>query len=228
LLDGPPIWKQVSDCALLARLNGPTPVEVQAGVTSLFGAIREANIEGIRNLHPAFRSLLVIYDPLLWTPHALLHRLEEAGSRTAPIAQSTNLVNVPVCFAVQFSLDLPEVCAIAGLDTNEAVRLFTCSSYRVAFIGFAPGFPYLLGLPPGLAVPRHARPRTHIPAGSVGIAGEQTGIYPADTPGGWQIIGRTPLRLFDQGREPMSLLRTGDAVCFVVIDESRYEELSQW
>ena len=228
LVDRLPTWTLVSDSALLARFDGPAPMEVQARVTALFEAIRAASIEGVRNLHPAFRSLLVVYNPMRWTPQALLQRLEEAGARSGPAPKRAKPVALPVCFSSGFAPDLPAVCATAGLQADEAIGLFTSRVYRVAFLGFAPGFPYLLGLPPALATPRRARPRTHIPAGSVGIAGEQTGIYPADTPGGWQIIGRTPLRLFDAEREPMSLLLPGDEVRFVVMDERSYEELSQW
>lgn len=218
----------MSDSALLARFEGPTPLEVQERVTALFEAIREAGIAGVRNLHPAYRSLLVVYSPLRWTPEALVQRLDEAGRRAAARPQSAKLVTLPVCFAARFAPDLPEICAAAGLDAGAAVELFTSHAYRVAFLGFAPGFPYLLGLPPRLATPRHARPRTRIPAGSVGIAGAQTGVYPADTPGGWQIVGRTPLRLFDPQREPMSLLLPGNHLRFEVIDEPVFEELSQW
>jgi KipI family sensor histidine kinase inhibitor len=218
----------VSDSALLACFDGPTPKEVQVQVTALFDAIRESKIEGVRNLHPAFRSLLVVYNPLLWTTQALIQRLTEAGGRSGSFPKQARLIALPVCFVSRFAPDLPGISATAGLAPDEAIGLFTSSTYRVAFLGFAPGFPYLTGLPPSLATPRHARPRTAIPAGSVGIAGEQTGIYPADTPGGWQIIGRTPLRLFDPRREPMSLLLPGDEVRFAIIDEQGYEELSQW
>lgn len=228
LVDCRPTWTQVSDSALLARFDGPTPLEVQERVTALFEAIREAAIAGVRNLHPAYRSLLVVYSPLLWTPEALVQRLDEAGRRAATTPRSAKLVTLPVCFAPRFSPDLPEICAAAGLDAGAAVGLFASPVYRVAFLGFAPGFPYLLGLPPRLATPRHARPRTRILAGSVGIAGLQTGVYPADTPGGWQIVGRTPLRLFNPLREPMSLLEPGNEVRFEVIGEPEFEELSQW
>lgn len=228
LVDRLPTWIQVSDSALLARVDGPTPIDVQVQVTALFDAIKESNIEGVRNLHPAFRSLMVVYNPLLWTPEALVQRLEEAGAHAGSVTKPATLVTLPVCFSAEFAPDLSGVCTTAGIERDEAIVLFTSRPYRVAFLGFAPGFPYLLGLPPRLAAPRHARPRTHIPAGSVGIAGEQTGIYPADTPGGWQIVGRTPLRLFNPGREPMSLLQPGNEVRFAAIDDARYEELSQW
>jgi KipI family sensor histidine kinase inhibitor len=218
----------VSDCALLARFDGPTPEEVQLHLKALFDAIRESNIQGIRNMHPAFRSLLVVYDPLVWEPQALAQRLTQAGRHADSLPKRAKFVTLPVCFAARFAPDLLGISATAGVEPDEAVQLFTSQIYSVAFLGFAPGFPYLTGLPPSLATPRHPRPRTVIQAGSVGIAGEQTGIYPADTPGGWQIIGRTPLRLFDPRREPMSLLLPGDEVRFTVIDETGYEELSQW
>jgi KipI family sensor histidine kinase inhibitor len=218
----------VSDSAVLARFDGPTPMEAQERVTALFEAIQESAIAGIKNLHPAYRSLLVVYSPLRWTPEALVQRLDEASRRAATTPRSPTLVTLPVCFAARFAPDLPGICSTTGLDSGTAVELFTSPVYRVAFLGFAPGFPYLLGLPPRLATPRHARPRTHIPAGSVGIAGSQTGVYPAGTPGGWQIIGRTPLRLFDPRREPMSLLEPGNEVRFAAIGELEFEELSQW
>ena len=218
----------MSDSALLARFDDSTPTQAQLRVSALLEAIHAAAIEGVRNLHPAFRSLLVVYDTRMWTPQGLLQRLDEAGGRADPLPKPAKTLVLPVCSSSGFAPGLVEVCAAAGLERVAAIRLFTAATYQVAFLGFAPGFPYLLGLPPELAVPRLARPRTHIPAGSVGIAGGQAGIYPADTPGGWQIIGRTPFRLFDLGREPMSLLNTGDEVRFVVIEEARYQELSQW
>lgn len=203
-------------------------MDAQSQVSSLFRAIREAGIEGVSNLHPAFGSLLVVYNPLLWTPEKLVHRLEQAAGQSSDSGTAIGPVTIPVCFAASFAPDLGTVCAAAGLTADGGIALFSSGLYRVAFLGFSPGFPYLLGLPARLSTPRHARPRTVVPAGSVGIAGGQTGIYPAETPGGWQIIGRTPLRLFDVRREPMSLLQPGSEVRFAAIDKSRYEELSQW
>jgi len=218
----------VSDSALRARFHGLPPIEAQTKVAGLFEAISAAKIAGLKNLHPAFTTLLVVYNPLAWTPVALVQRLEEARKRAGSGPAPRERVTVPVCVAAGFAPDLGEVAAGAGLTVERAVERFSSSVFHVAFLGFAPGFPYLLGLPPELATPRLARPRTHVRTGSVGIAGEQTGIYPAGTPGGWRIIGRTPLRLFDPKRVPMSLLLPGDEVRFEVIDERRYEELSQW
>ena len=197
-------------------------------VTELFGALQKAHIEGIKNLHPAYRSLLVVYDAKMWTAQRLIEKLEGAEESPSPFLPVAGLLRLPVCFAPGFAPDLPQVCATAGIEPEQAIQLLTAATYRVAFLGFAPGFPYLMGLSPELATPRHARPRTHIPAGSVGIAGAQTGIYPAATPGGWQIVGRTPVRLFSPEREPMSLLNTGDERHLFSIDETEFEAMSQW
>ena len=218
----------MSDSALLARFHGFSPLDAQAQVAGLFEAISAARIAGVRNLHPAYATLLVVYSPLLWTPCALVQRLEEVEKRVSPASVAREPVKIPVCFEARFAPDLPEVSARAGLAANAAILLFTSAVYHVAFLGFAPGFPYLLGLPPALAAPRLPSPRTSVPAGSVGIAGEQTGIYPAETPGGWRIIGRTPIRLFEPQRAPMSLLLPGDEARFEAIDEHTFQELSQW
>ena len=227
-MDPRPTWTQVSDCSLLARFHGLQPLDAQARVTSLFDAIAAGHLKGVKNLHPAFTTLLVVYNPAVWTPVALVQRLEEARQRAGASPFAKNCVTIPVCFDAGFAPDLPDVAARAGLAVDQATALFASASYRVAFLGFAPGFPYLLGLPPNLATPRLSRPRTHVLAGSVGIAGDQTGIYPAETPGGWRLVGRTPLRLFEPKRDPMSLLLPGDEVRFVAIDQRRYQELSQW
>ncbi len=203
-------------------------MDALARVGGLFEAISAAKIAGVRNLHPAFTTLLVVYSPLVWMPWALVQKLEEAEKSGASTPAAKQPVTIPVCFEAPFSADLSEISARAGIAVHQAVDLFTSAAYHVAFLGFAPGFPYLLGLPPALATPRLARPRTRVAAGSVGIAGEHTGVYPAATPGGWRIIGRTPLRLFEPKREPMSLLMPGDELRFVAIDERKFEDLSQW
>ena len=228
LVDQQLTWTEVSDCALLARFHGLSPADNQAAVVRTFNAISDRSIPGIINLHPAFASLLVIYNPLVWTPMALVQKLVETNRADLLNVALHEPVSIPACFVGGFAPDLSTVATRAGLNLDETVSRFITATYHVAFLGFAPGFPYLLGLPPELATPRLPRPRTHLPAGSIAIAGEQTGIYPSETPGGWQIIGRIPVRLFDPEREPMSLLLPGDEVRFVRISEQRFEELSQW
>lgn len=136
-------------------------------------------------------------------------------------------VEIPVCYASEYAPDLGALAAHAGLPREEVVARHCAGDYRVAMIGFAPGFPYLLGLDPALAMPRLSTPRTRVPAGSVAIGGAQTGIYPRDSPGGWHVIGRTPLPLFDAGRMPPALLAPGQRVRFRAIDADAFRQWPQ-
>jgi KipI family sensor histidine kinase inhibitor len=136
------------------------------------------------------------------------------------------IVDIPVCYGGEFGPDLDEVAELCGLAADEVVALHVGGEYLAYMIGFAPGFPYLGGLPDKLAVPRKAVPRLRVPAGSVGLAGQQTGIYPLASPGGWQIIGRTPIRLFTPERMPPTLLQAGDIVRFRVISHEEYDRLA--
>ncbi|MCZ8517705.1 5-oxoprolinase subunit PxpB [Paenibacillus filicis] len=162
------------------------------------------------------------YDLVCAWVHEQLQGLEEELGHTEA---SLELRTIPVCFGLAYGPDLEEVARRSGLSPEEAVAMYCSALYTVHLIGFAPGFPYLGGLPERLENPRRSEPRAAVPAGSVGIAGSQTGIYPAATPGGWQLIGRTPLRLFDPAREPASLLLPGDRVRFEPVSAARYKEL---
>jgi KipI family sensor histidine kinase inhibitor len=135
-------------------------------------------------------------------------------------------VEIPVCYELPYALDLDEVASLTGLSTDEVVRAHVESSHRVLMIGFVPGQPYIGGLDPRLAVPRRATPRPRMERGSVAIANTQTAIYPFVTPGGWNVIGRTPLALFDPGRDLPSLLEPGDAVAFLPISRAEFERLA--
>ena len=178
----------------------------------------------VRNLHPAYASVLVSFDPRVATLADVTATLQACWQRAQdaalPLERS---IEIPVCYAPELGIDLDAVAAHHGLTTDEVVRLHTASAYRVRFLGFSPGFPYLSGLPPQLATPRLDTPRTHVPAGSVAIGGAQTGVYPLATPGGWRIIGRTPLRLFDADRSPAALLQMGDRVVFRSISRAEFD-----
>ena len=137
----------------------------------------------------------------------------------------TAQIDIPVCYDAEFAPDLAALAAHSGLSPDEVIARHQARTYQVAMIGFAPGFPYLLGLDPALAMPRLATPRMQVTAGSVGIGGAQAGIYPAESPGGWRIIGRTPLRLFDPAREEPALLAPGQSLRFVAINRSRFDAL---
>jgi KipI family sensor histidine kinase inhibitor len=181
---------------------------------------------------PAYASVLLRFDPQAWagtnsTPHQALERAIRVALGTGEAArQAFRMQEIPVCYGGAFGPDLATVAQHLELPTDAVIARHTGADYRVAMIGFAPGFPYLLGLDPTLAMPRRRDPRQCVPAGSVAIGGAQTGIYPESLPGGWQLIGRTPLRLFDVGATPPSLLAAGDRVRLRAIDEDEFHHLA--
>jgi inhibitor of KinA len=202
------------------------------------GRARLAPLPGVRDVVAGYATLAVHYDPRLVagagrtsreTAHATMEAMVEralaAGGRAAP--EAPRLVEVPVRYGGADGPDLDEVARHHGIDAGEVVARHVEGTYVVHVIGFVPGFPYLGGLDPRLATPRRATPRTLVPAGSVGIGGAQTGVYPIASPGGWQLIGRTPLRLFDARRDPPALLRVGDRVRFRAVDAAEMAEIER-
>jgi KipI family sensor histidine kinase inhibitor len=183
-------------------------------------------LHGVVETVPAYASLLVVFDPLQAAPAALKRQIaglcdfEEDGP-----AEDRTVVEIPVVYGGEAGPDLETVAAYHSLSVEDVIGLHAGTAYRVYMIGFTPGFPYMGELPEALDTPRRDTPRTHIPKGSVAIAQRQTGIYPVVSPGGWQIIGRTPLELFDSRMENPSLLGMGDEVRFVPITE---EEAFSW
>ena len=217
--------RPVGACGVLAVLGSQISEENGARVAALEQAVRRAHIAGVTETVPAFASLLVRYDPLRADYDGVSGALRTlAGELTAEGAQAGRTVDVPVCYGGTYGEDLPAVARHAGLSEEEVIRLHSGRTYRIYMLGFLPGFPYLGGLDERLFTPRLPSPRTRIPAGSVGIGGEQTGIYPMESPGGWQLIGRTPLCLFAPGRElPYA---AGDSIRFVPIDAREFERLA--
>jgi len=182
-------------------------------VHRLHAALRELDPPGVVELVPAYRTVLIVADP--GQAEALDELADRLPGLELPPAEAVagETVEIPVRYDGE---DLPEVAGLTGLEPEEVVRRHTAPEYTVAFLGFSPGFPYLVGLDPALEVPRRDTPRTSIPAGSVGLAGNQTGIYPTATPGGWQLIGRTQVTLFDPARDPPALLAPGTRLRFTV------------
>ena len=217
--------RPVGACGVLAVLGSQISEENGARVAALEQAVRRAHIAGVTETVPAFASLLVRYDPLRADYDGVSGALRTlAGELTAEGAQAGRTVDVPVCYGGTYGEDLPAVARHAGLSEEEVIRLHSGRTYRIYMLGFLPGFPYLGGLDERLFTPCLPSPRTRIPAGSVGIGGEQTGIYPMESPGGWQLIGRTPLCLFAPGRElPYA---AGDSIRFVPIDAREFERLA--
>ena len=188
-------------------------VEELETVHRLHAALRALELPWVVELVPGYRTVLVVADP------ARAGALDELAAElpTLELPPAEEVAGEPVEIPVSYDgEDLPEVARLTGLDAEEVVRRHTAPEYTVAFLGFSPGFPYLVGLDPALEVPRRDTPRTSIPAGSVGLAGGQTGIYPTASPGGWQLIGRTEVPLFDPDRDPPALLAPGGRLRFTV------------
>lgn len=192
---------------------------------------------GFKTTVPAYTTLTVFFDPVQVIQAIDLRGagcfekvsdyLSALGGQSGQVTSlAVDTVTVPVCYGGAFGPDLAEVANLHSLKPQEVINLHTAPVYKVYMIGFVPGFAYLGGMPEKLATARKSTPRNSVPAGSVGIAGAQTGVYPLATPGGWQIIGRTPLRLFDAARQQPSLLKAGDQVIFKPVDEQEFDYLA--
>ncbi len=205
-----------SDRALLVVFDDAITAGGARAVRSLTVWLTEEPIDGVVDLHPAYGSVLVASDPsriaLPRLDEALRERLARLQARPGPRARSHTF---QVRYGGEDGPDLAEVARLLGLSQGEIVALHTGADYEVRFIGFAPGFPYLAGLPAALATPRREAPRRQVPAGSVAVAGAQAGIYALATPGGWNLLGRTSAVIFDPRRDPPGLLAPGDRVRFV-------------
>jgi inhibitor of KinA len=227
----------LGDSALVVRVREQfedAPEETLDEVLRVFQLLQRAAIPGVIELAPAYTSIAVFFDPVVVLKSngafdeittkirgAIVTGSRRHRRRTA--ATSPRLVEIPVCYDVEFGFDLDRVAEHTKLTEREIVDLHRAGEYRVACIGFVPGFTFLAGLPKNLATPRRDVPRKEIPAGSVGIGGAQTGIYPLRSPGGWNLIGRTPLKLFDPSKNPPTLLHPGDRVRFRAITLEQYE-----
>jgi KipI family sensor histidine kinase inhibitor len=215
----------LAESALLVRLDEGEEIDpiVVDTVTALTHAIEQAEVAGIVDLVPAYCTILIEFDPAETdgeTIEAAVRRIASEG--VSGPEKDVRVVIIPVAYGGEHGPDLQEMAGEIGLPPDELVRLHAGADYRVACMGFSPGWAYLMGLPPELTIPRRKVPRTRIPAGSVAVGGAQTGVYPLETPGGWHLIGRTPLSMFDPDRAEPFLLRPGDHVRFVPIDDDRF------
>ena len=213
-----------------AAASGGVDLEINRSLQALAVALRARSLPWIRDIVPALCGIAVHFDPYHPDlPASVLEYfealLQEAFKSASRFEDSGRSVDVPVCYHPEFGLDLNEVAAATRLSPQAIQKFHTSAKHLVLMVGFAPGQPYIGGLDPKLSVPRRATPRTVMPAGSVAIANAQTAVYPYETPGGWSIIGRTPLKVFDPAREPASLFAPGDRVRFLAIPRSEYERL---
>lgn len=215
----------LSESASIVRIGDGERIELEIVeiVTALTATLDADSPIGVLEIVPAYATILLEYDPMLTDAEAVERAVREAAHSTATVAHvPARVVEIPTCYGGDLGPDLDDMADEVGLAPDEVIRLHAGANYRVACMGFSPGWAYLMGLPAELEVPRLRIPRTRIPAGSVAVGGAQTGVYPLESPGGWRLIGRTPLRLFDPDRpEPFSL-RPGDGVRFVPVSADEY------
>ncbi|WP_116139720.1 5-oxoprolinase subunit PxpB [Trinickia diaoshuihuensis] len=204
------------DSALVCEAPAPATLACQQRIWALAQAVRAW--PDVVEIVPGMNNLTIVFDPLSADLEARAVDLAAAWERAVGVAAPTREIEIGVRYGGEDGPDLRAVAEHAGLTVEEVVRRHSSAEYVVFFVGFQPGFAYLGGLDPSLHMPRRAVPRVAVPAGSVGIGGSQTGIYPAASPGGWQLIGRTPLPLFDPSRERPTLLEPGDRVRFTVLE----------
>ena len=211
-----------ADSAVIVEFGDRADRAVSDQVLALGDRVRALGIAGVVELVPTFRSLMVHYDPLRTSARDLIAAIETALASKSVFERKRRLWRVPICYEPDFAPDLEDIARATKLATAEVVRLHSGARYHVYMIGFVPGFPYMGDLADALVLPRRVDPRIHVPPGSVSIATTQTAIYPLDSPGGWHLIGTTPIRMFDVQHEPPALFAPGDAVEFEAIDAASF------
>lgn len=189
-------------------------------------AIEAATIPGFIEALPAYTTLTIFYDPIIVGSHFPYEKIKKSIQAISPSIQTSvvqkKVKEIPVCYEEPFAPDLEFVANYHQISIDKVVNLHCQATYHIYFLGFSPGFPFLGGMDSRIATPRRSSPRLHVPAGSVGIAGKQTGIYPLDSPGGWQIIGRTPIQLFDISKESPTFLSPGEQIRFIPISKDEF------
>jgi inhibitor of KinA len=219
-------FQRASDQSLLIYFGHQITLDAHERVRKLLRLLESEPIVGIRNLHPAYCSVLVKFDALKWRHEELEEILKQYLGRLEDVAlPEPRQVEIPVCYGGEHGPDLNDVSAMHGMTPEQVIELHSSPTYLVYFLGFVPGFAYLGELPEALVTPRLATPRRRVPPGSVGIAGRQTGVYPVATPGGWRLLGRTPISMLRPDQNGLSLLSIGDRVRFTPISAEQFVTL---
>ena len=222
-----PTISPVGDCAISIDFGQVIDPKINRHIRQTIERIQALQLDGIIELVPTYCALLVQYDAMLYSYADMCNIIEPTFSESVTDNgnETVTVIEIPTVYGGEFGPDLGFVASHNNLSVEEVIAIHSGTDYLVYMLGFIPGFTYLGGMDPRIATPRLASPRTLIPAGSVGIAGEQTGTYPSDSPGGWQIIGRTPVTMYDMSKEQAALLSAGDYVRYVPIDEQEYNRI---
>ena len=222
-----PTISPVGDCAISIDFGQAIDPKINRQIRQVIEQIKLLQLDGIIELVPTYCALLVQYDAMVYSYSDICRILEPTlqESVTDSANELVTIVEIPTVYGGEFGPDLGFVASHNHLSEAEVVSIHSGTDYLVYMLGFIPGFTYLGGVDPRIVTPRLSSPRILIPAGSVGIAGEQTGTYPSDSPGGWQIIGRTPVTMYDMSKEQAALLRAGDYVRYVPIDENEFHRI---
>lgn len=216
------------DSALLIEFGQEISPEINARITAFVHLLKAQHIEGVQDMIPAFTSLLINYDPRVVNYKTLTKRLQKLLKLDVNEEASTSRVfEIPVCYGGEYGPDIENIAKNTGLTEEEVIKIHSSKDYLIYMLGFLPGFSYLGGLDERIHTPRLANPRIRIPAGSVGIGGSQTGIYPLDSPGGWQLLGLTPVKTYDPERENPILFEAGDYIRFVPVSEEEYLKIKE-
>lgn len=216
------------DSAIIMEFGNEISKEINAKIRSTITKIENANIDGIIELVPTYRSITILYSPLKIKYAKLVELLKTfENSDVGTSEEKVRLIEIPTVYAGEYGPDIEFVSENAGLSSEEVINIHTGTDYLVYMMGFAPGFTYLGGMDKRIETPRLKTPRLKIPGGSVGIAASQTGMYPSESPGGWQLIGRTPLKLYDETNDPPVFINAGDYIRYVQVDEEEYNKIKQ-
>ncbi len=216
------------DCSILVEFGDEICPEINRRISALVQLMKCQKIEGVVDVIPAFTSLLINYDPRVIGYEEIKSRIQDLLKVEIKAGEEKKKIfEIPVCYGGEYGPDIAYIAEQAGLTEQEVIDLHSSRDYLIYMLGFLPGFCYLGGLDERLFTPRLANPRIKIDAGSVGIGGSQTGIYPLDSPGGWQLMGKTPVKTYDPEREVPILVEAGDYIRFVPIDEEEFKRIKE-
>lgn len=221
------------DHAITIAVGNKIDGEINRKVMALFSCLQAQPIVGVKDIIPSYHTVTVVYDlallkkqmPATSVYENMCRQLKQAADNCTDVFATSRLVKIPVCYEVSLAPDIESVAALHQLSRQEVIALHTAKTYRVYLVGFLPGFAYMGSVDTKIVTPRKTKPRTTVAAGSVGIAGEQTGIYPFDSPGGWQLIGQTPICMFDKAKPDPCYLQAGDEVQFYSINFSQFQKM---